>query len=482
MRLRFPIGSSILMLCGLGAVSGNVANAAPETATSKYAALPSEANIRALLAQRVKALGGENAGIGIVVGVIGSQGRRIISYGQSGNARSLDGDTAFEIGSVTKVFTALLLADMVQRGEVALSDPVTKYLPAVFSTPQRGGPSITLADLATHTSGLPFMPDDLPPFDDAAATKDADSKIYGFVAHYKLPSEIGTEWNYSNIGYWLLAKVMASQDDKDYETLLRERILVPLRLEDTAITVSPALKTKLAVGHNAILQPAPLFSSIPVYGAMPSAGGLVSTTNDLLAFLAYVMGYEPSPLAPSMAAMLRIQRPMDDSKQALGWVASGSGGDELIFHEGGSFGYVSALVWSPVRRIGVVILSNQMRDVSDIARHLLQPASLLERPAATAHTEIALGDSALETYEGRYQGPDGVGAFIVTRAGKNLIIEVPNDWGLPRFHLHPHSRTDFFVAEIPMRVSFQLANGHANGLLIYPPRGQHAIAASLVSP
>ena len=165
---------------------------------------------------------------------------------------------------------------------------------------------------------------------------------------------------------------------------------------------------------NAIFQAAPLLSSIPIYGAMPSAGGLVSTTNDLLTFLAYVMGYEPSSLAPSMAAMLRIQRPMDDSKQALGWVVSGIGESELVFHEGGSFGYVSALMWSPVRRIGVVILSNQMRDVSDIARHLLQPASPLERPAATKHTEIAFDEATLETYEGRYEGPDGVGAFIVS--------------------------------------------------------------------
>jgi D-alanyl-D-alanine-carboxypeptidase/D-alanyl-D-alanine-endopeptidase len=482
MRLRLLMVPSILLLCELGAASGNAASGAPEPASSNYAPLPSEADIRAVLAQRVEALGGQKAGIGIVVGFMAPRGRKVFSYGQSGNARRLDGDTAFEIGSVTKVFTALLLADMAQRGEVALSDPVARYLPAGLRIPQRDGRSITLADLATHTSGLPFMPDDLPPFDDAAAAKDADATIYRFVARYTLASEIGAEWNYSNIAYWLLAKAMAFRDGKDYETLLRERILVPLQLKDTDFTVSPALKSNLAVGHNAILQAAPLFSAIPIYGAMPSAGGLVSTTNDLLAFLACVMGYEPSSLAPSMAAMLRIQRPMDDSKQALGWVVTQSGGDELIFHEGGSFGYVSDLMWSPARRIGVVILSNQMGDVSDIARHLLQPAPPLSPPIATNHTEVALDEATLESYEGRYEGPDGVGAFIVTRVGKDLSIKVPNDWGLPRFHLHPHNRTDFFVAEMPLRVSFEMANGRVSGLLVYPPRGQHAIAARLATP
>jgi serine-type D-Ala-D-Ala carboxypeptidase/endopeptidase len=482
MRLRLRIGMSPLLLCGLGAFSVNAANAASHAAVVQDAPLLADADIRPLLAQRVAALGGQKAGIGIVLGIIAPQGRRIVSYGRSGNMRPLDGDTAFEIGSVTKVFTALLLADAVQRSEVALTDPVAKLLPAGLAIPQRDARSITLVDLATHTSGLPFMPDDLPPFDDVAGAKDADAKIYRFLANYTLTTSIGTEWNYSNIGYWLLAKALASREGKDYETLLRERILLPLQLEDTAITMSPALKARLAVGHDAVLRPAPLFSSIPIYGAMPSAGGLVSTANDLLAFLARVMGYEASPLASSMAAMLRTQRPMDDGKQALGWVVSGSGDDELVFHEGGSFGYVSAVIWSPARRIGIVILSNQMAGVSDIARHLLQPATPLERPAATRHTEIALDAPTLESYAGRYEGPEGVGAFIVTRAGKDLAIKVPNDWGLPPLRLHPDSRTDFFVTEIPLRVSFQLANGHPNGVLVYPPRGQHAIPAKLASP
>jgi hypothetical protein len=115
----------------------------------------------------------------------------------------LDGDTGFEIGSVTKVFTALLLADLVRKGEVALADPVAKYLPAVKI---RNGSSITLLSLATHTSGLPFMPDDVPAFDDSAATKCAAAQLYQFLASYELPRHRGTKWDYSNIGYWLLGQ------------------------------------------------------------------------------------------------------------------------------------------------------------------------------------------------------------------------------------------------------------------------------------
>ena len=120
--------------------------------------LPKESEIRNLLVERIKALGGKQSDVGIVIGVISPRGRQIISAGRrsSDDPRSPDGDTLFEIGSVTKTFTALLLAEMAEQHEVALNDPVVKYLPTEFRIPERNGKTISLLDLATHTSGLPF--------------------------------------------------------------------------------------------------------------------------------------------------------------------------------------------------------------------------------------------------------------------------------------------------------------------------------------
>jgi CubicO group peptidase (beta-lactamase class C family) len=97
---------------------------------------PSDAGIRKLLAERIDTL---HQSVGIVVGVIMPQGRRIVSYGalNKGDSRPLDGDTVFEIGSVSKVFTSLLLSEMVAAGQVALDDPISKYLPAGTKVPQR---------------------------------------------------------------------------------------------------------------------------------------------------------------------------------------------------------------------------------------------------------------------------------------------------------------------------------------------------------
>ena len=102
-----------------------------------------------------------------VVGVIGPKGRRVVAHGSLGkqNKRTLGGDTIFEIGSLTKVFTSLLLMDRAQRREVAVTDPVSKYLPVRVKVPERNNKKITLEDLATQSSGLPRMPSNFSPSD-----------------------------------------------------------------------------------------------------------------------------------------------------------------------------------------------------------------------------------------------------------------------------------------------------------------------------
>jgi D-alanyl-D-alanine-carboxypeptidase/D-alanyl-D-alanine-endopeptidase len=444
-------------------------------------ALPSDSNIREMLAERIDALAGQEDGIGIVVGIVGPQGRKVISYGHLNqeDPRPLNGNTEFEIGSVTKVFTALLLADMVQKHEVSLEDPVTRYLPMVAKIPERNGRSITLVDLATHTSGLPFMPSELPAPNGLTTPKDPAAQFYQFLAQYKLPHETG--WGYSNLGYWLIGQALAQRAGMDYESLLRTRVIAPLKLTRTAITPSPNMKADLAVGHNAVLQSSLPFASVPPYGSMAAAGGLVSTVNDLLTFLSATMGYEHSPLTSSMASMLNTRRPIGEpgEEQALGWRVSGKGDNQLIFHDGSTWGYASDMAWDPKNRVGVVVLSNQMEDVSDIAHHLLRPDFPLGKPLPMIRrTEIALNSALLETYAGRYKAQDE-GVFRIGRNGDFLTIQLPDDWGLPKLRLRPETKTDFFTSELPLRVTFQPGtDGRVSGLLVHPPRGQRAIAAN----
>src|SRR5205823_14852796 len=144
------------------------------------------------------------------------------------------------IGSISKVFTSLLLSDMVQRGEVALTDPIAKYLPAGVKVPERGGRSITLVDLSTHTSGLPRLPSNLNPKDQSNPYADYSvEQLYQFLSSYTLPRDIGAMYEYSNLGGGLLGHVLARRAGTDYETLMVSRIAGPLNMSSTRIVLSP---------------------------------------------------------------------------------------------------------------------------------------------------------------------------------------------------------------------------------------------------
>ncbi len=167
------------------------------------AQIPTDAEIRKILADRVWA---DNLGIGIVVGVIDANGRRVLAFGglSKNDNRPLDGDTVFEIGSITKEFTSLLLTDMARRGEVALSDSVSKYLPEGVTVPERNNRKITLADLSTHSSGLPRMPSNFNPKDDANPYADYSvQQLYAFLSGYRLTRDIGSRYRVLQSGRWI---------------------------------------------------------------------------------------------------------------------------------------------------------------------------------------------------------------------------------------------------------------------------------------
>jgi CubicO group peptidase (beta-lactamase class C family) len=365
--------------------------------------IPTDSEIRGILAQRVDEF---HQSVGIVAGMIGPDGRKVVGYGalEKGDPRTLDGDTVFEIGSVTKVFTSLLLSDMVQRGEVALTDPVSKYLPAGVRMAERNGKQITLQDLATHTSGLPRIPSNLMPKSFANPYADYSvAQLYEFLSSYELPRDIGSQYEYSNLGGGLLGHVLALRAGMDYDALVRARITGPLNMKSTAIALSPEMKARLAIGHDGKLKPVANWD----FPTLAGAGALRSTANDMLTFLAANLGYSKTPLAAAVAAMLDVRRPAGRPGLdiALGWhISSG-----VIWHNGGTGGYRSFVGYDPKKRIGVVVFSNAQTTagVDDIGMHLLDAkAPLLTASAfvpARERKEVAVDAKLFDKYVGRYQ-------------------------------------------------------------------------------
>ena len=215
---------------------------------------PSDASIQKRLTRLVTK---DKLAPAVVAGVIDQDGRRNFCLGnrRAGETNTVDADTIFEIGSITKVFTTTLLEDMVERGEVKLDGPISKYLPASVKAPSRNGREIALLDLATHTSGLPRLPGNLSVWHIATHAENpyADytlKMLYDFLSGYKLKRDIGSKYEYSNLGVGLLGQLLAFKAGTNYESLVVERVCKPLKMEDTCITLSPELQSRLASGHD----------------------------------------------------------------------------------------------------------------------------------------------------------------------------------------------------------------------------------------
>ena len=434
----------------------------------------STGEIREILVKRVDR---QKQAVGIVVGVVEPGARRVIAYGNlaNGDPRALDGDTIFEIGSITKVFTSLLLADMVNRKEVTLDDPASKYLPENVGMPERSGKSITLLDLATHRSGLPPNPGNLKlnPRNPYAADYSV-SDLYQFLSGYTLPRDPGSEFEYSNLGAGLLGHLLANRAGMDYESLVGTRITQPLGMPDTGITLSSSMEQRMATGHNAMLAPVGN-SELPT---LAGAGALRSSARDMLTFLEALLGYTESPLAPAMKASLEARRTAGKANIGLGWLLNAAGGKEIAMHDGGTGGFRSFIGFDAKARIGVVVLSNGTRSgVEDIGLHLLNPKLPLANPEPPKQrTRIPIDPKLLDNYTGRYQmTPNFI--FEITRDGDRLFaqafVQLPHNppgdpTAAPKFELFAEGEKNFFARVTDKQIAFETGSaGRATSLILY---------------
>jgi len=315
-----------------------------------------------------------NKTVGIVAATIDAGGRAIVSRGQiaKGHPGAPDGGTIFEIGSVTKVFTSLLLADMVERGEVKLDTPVGDLLPKTVRIPSRGGLQITLLDLSMQSSGLPRLPGNLRPADfmNPYADYTAD-KLYAFLSGFTLPRDPGEKYEYSNLGAGLLGHALALKAGMSYEQLVRRRILEPLGMTSTFIVLTADDKKRLAPGYNAMLNPVKNWD----FDALAGCGAIRSTANDLLRFLAAGMELTATPLQAAMRRMRSVRKPtgVPNLDIAMAWHIATNFGHDVVWHNGGTGGYHSFIGFDPAAKKGVVILSNSTYSIDDIGMHALDP-------------------------------------------------------------------------------------------------------------
>jgi len=294
--------------------------------------------------------------VGMSVALVRGEDTWFAGYGTTSRDNSITPDrkTIYEIGSVTKVFTSLLLAEMARNDKLRLDDPVTELLPG-RKIPAGEERAIQLVDLATHSSGLPRMPKNFAPADPRNPYADYTvEKMFEFLADYELHRQPGERYAYSNLGVGLLGVALATRADQSYETLVVESICDPLQMPDTRITLTSEQRERLAPGHDADGRSYPNWD-IP---GLAGAGALRSTTEDLAKFLRAQLGLNETPLdeAIRMTQEPRFERGRNRGSVALGWHIAPGG--KLLNHSGQTGAYHSYVAMDPKQSLGVVILAN----------------------------------------------------------------------------------------------------------------------------
>jgi CubicO group peptidase (beta-lactamase class C family) len=346
----------------------------PQTASTESSSFEITDNLK----QIIRTLVDNKTNAAMVIGLVDANGTQFYGYGKTSNATNattVNENTLFDIGSITKTFTTTLLDDMVSRGIVKLDDPIEKYLPPTVRVPTYNGSEMTLEHLATHTSGLPDYPPNLQVSNITTYPNYTREQMYQSLSKVILTRPPGSHFQYSDFGMALLGDILSSKVGMPYEQIVTDRILNVLGMNTTRITLSDTtLLSHLALGHfNGIEIPITSVSFVNPPPLAP-AGSLHSSARDMVKYLSANMGLIKTVLDHSMQDTHKIRLYTNITKVVpynvyvgLGWFTTTNFGSQIIWHNGQVLGYNSFAGFNPATQRGVVVLCSTMPQDIDVA-------------------------------------------------------------------------------------------------------------------
>jgi CubicO group peptidase (beta-lactamase class C family) len=337
----------------------------------------------------------------IIIGFVDPDGTKIFGFGNMSTAHNLpvNQNTFFNIGSITKTFTTLLLADMVNQGIVNLNDPIEKFLPPAVKVPQFNGKKITLEDLADHTSGLPEWPSNVW-LNNTVGNINPDynaTQLYQALSDTKLTREPGSQVQYSSFGIGVLGHILSLKSGGiPFEQLVKERILDVLGMNDTKIALSQdEINNRFPVGHldgKEIITP-----RVPTI--LADSGAFRSTGPDMLKYISANLGLIHTKLddAMQLGHLIRhssiIANPMNYSEyRGLGWRIITDFGSETITHTGAINGWNAFVGYIPTKQIGVLAMCScdptdaDMGSLGFVLLHLTGAENITAKSEPIFHT------------------------------------------------------------------------------------------------
>ena len=395
----------------------------------------------------------------LVIAVVDNDKSDVYGFGKLESGTPPTSTTIYEIGSITKTFTATLLANAVSNGRLRLDQPLSALLPNV-NIPSKNGKAITLASLAEQNSGLPRLPTNFDPVDSTDPYADYDAvKLQQFLSTYTLPRDPGASYEYSNLAVGLLGYALSQHAGLSYTDLMKSTIFEPLGMRNSSVSINKGNPATMATGHDASGKPVPNWH----FDVLAAAGGIRSNGADMLRYLKANMGLLDTPLLPAMQLAQASKTSIDVPNNQIGliWMRlHKDDGPDVIWHNGMTGGYASFLGFTADLKHGVLILTNAQISVDDLGFATLRSSW----PLAQAHKKIVMQPDEIKAYTGGYQlSPNMV--LRISLADDCLSMQATGQQPMPIF---PSARDEFFAYFDDITVSFKhKEDGTINSLVLH---------------
>lgn len=393
---------------------------------------------------------GDRTGACVQAALIEGASVRRASFCARGSAAP-PADAAFEIGSVTKTMTAILVADLIERGLWSLDDPIAKHLPPGTTVPRQGARQILVRDIVTHSSGLPPLPALMQPArqDDPYATL-TEQQLLDSLAQARLTRPIGSQPEYSNFAMMVLSLAVSRADGRgpggDLERALRERLFEPLKMSGSHVVRAPAGQP-LATGHLSTGEATVPWTITP---SLAGVGMVRAPMADMVRYAQAVLNPDGTALG---AAIRRTLQPLAHGF-GMNWLRSQVGDAELVAHEGGTGGFSSTLVLWPARQQAVVLLADtalaDLGSMGDVAMALLGRIAAPQPPRRA----VVMPETLRQALPGDYDLA-GMTLRISERDGRVFARAA----GQPEIELRADSRGDLYPTLISALMTPQLRGG-----------------------
>lgn len=351
-----------------------------------YTATAQENKISNEVKDHIKSRVDEGINAGIVVALIDGENVEYFSYGtaDSKTGRKVDENSIFEIGSISKTFTGIMIADEIVNGKMKTSDPLSKYLPETVKVPTKNGREVTINDVATHSSSLPRMPDNFKPTNLNNPYADYTIEMaYEFISGVEIDREIGKKYEYSNLALGMLGHTLELQYNKSYEAVMVDKIANTLGMDNTRVVFTPNMKKHLAKGHNNGEEVENW--DLP---ALVGAGGIRSSAVDMVKYIQANMGVLKSPLYDAMQFSHKKAYENEDQKFEIGFTWHFDNDGAIVQHGGATGGYRAFAGFVKGTHKGVVVLTNSTEGIGRIGLKLLDDTTELKMPKKSIAADL----------------------------------------------------------------------------------------------